>query len=293
MPVHFEFEAIGTKWVLDIHHHLSESSQKHLLHEIQLTISKFDSIYSRFNEDSFISKISKYPGAYKMPEYGFELFYIYQRFYEITDGKFTPLIGKILEDAGYDKKYSLKQKNALATPPPLHEAIYFDKHELVIKKDIQLDLGSSGKGHLIDIVSDFLKKNGFTSFIVDAGRDIYFSELKNSQRALSVGLENPVNTKQVIGVCRVKPNTAICCSSGNKRKWGKFHHIIDPHTLTSPQDVLATWVIAKSTILADTIATCLFFAKPETIFKHYDFGYVILYADFTVSKSENIDVELF
>ena len=111
-------------------------------------------------------------------------------------------------------------------------------------------------------------------------------------KPLKVGLENPTDFKQVIGVVEVN-NKSICASAGSRRKWGKFHHIIDPKNLKSPDKIIASWVIAKDTITADGLATCLFFTTPEKLLKYFEYEYFILFPDFTFKKSKNFGAELF
>ena len=103
----FEFEAIGTHWVIDIKEELSLEREALLLSIIKNRIDIFDKDYSRFREDSLVTKMSKESGEYKMPEDFNKMFSLYKKAYEITDGLVTPLIGQVLVDSGYDAEYSL------------------------------------------------------------------------------------------------------------------------------------------------------------------------------------------
>ncbi len=151
-----------------------------------------------------------------------------------------------------------------------------------------MDFGAGGKGYLVDIVSDLLVRHGSKSFCVDAGGDIF----KKGSDELKIGLENPQNTRQVIGVATIK-NQSICASAGNRRQWGDYHHIIDPHTLTSPRQILAPWVVAETALIADALATCLFLVSPDTLSPHYEFEYLIMNSDATITKSPHFKAELF
>ena len=113
-------------------------------------------------------------------------------------------------------------------------------------------------------------ENKIDKFWIDGGGDIY-----SYGTSLKIGLEHPANPEQVIGVVEIK-NQSICASSGNRRKWGKYHHIIDPEKLESADEVLATWVIASKAIIADSLATSLFLVSPEKLKKEFEFEYLIL-----------------
>ena len=69
---------------------------------------------------------------------------------------------------------------------------------------------------------------------------------------------------------------SIAGSAGNRRKWGRFSHIIDPFKIESPKEVKATWVVADTTLLADALATALFFVRPEILKQYFNFDYYIM-----------------
>jgi len=280
------FEAIGTQWVIDCFN--SFVKKEKILNILLDRSDSFDKTYSRFREDSLISEISKKKGRYNFPQDSQMLFALYDKLYKITDGKFTLLIGNTLSEAGYDKNYSLKP--GFIEKVPKDSEVYSWKYPvLTVEKPYILDFGGLGKGYLIDIFSNLLKENGINSFCVDGGGDMYCSNLSEPLR---VGLENPNENKQVIGVIDIN-NKSIAASSGNRRKWSKYHHIIDPDTLNSPDAVLASWAIAKDAITADGLATCLFLVSPQKLEKYFDFEYFILRPDFTFEKSKNFSAELY
>ena len=75
--------------------------------------------------------------------------------------------------------------------------------------------------------------------------------------------------------------------------WAQFHHIINPDTLASPRHILATWVVSDTTLLADGLATALFFTPPQNLRNHFDFEYAIVYADGHAEVSPQFPAELF
>ncbi len=280
------FEAIGTHWVIDCFS--APISQEETLSVISKRIEEFDKTYSRFRKDSLVWKISEKKGEYTFPPDAKDLFSLYNKLELITNGAFTLLIGKTLDEAGYDSDYSLKSK--IITKLPKSSEIYsFDYPNLLVRKPFILDFGGLGKGYLIDIIANLLLENGINIFTIDGGGDIYY---KNDEKSLSVGLEHPGNFKQVIGIAKIK-NQSIAASAGNRRAWDRFHHIINANSLKSPDKILATWVIADDAVTADGIATCLFFVSSEKLLKYFDFEYLILNPDYTFKKSKNFPAELF
>lgn len=283
------FEAIGTKWVIDIDSVLSSQERKKIGSNIKKRIGEFEQTFSRFIPESFIVKTGNTPGTYTLPPQAKKLFDMYESVYKITNGAFTPLVGSTLSQAGYDSHYTFTKSSYLKKPLSWEEALEYNFPTLVIRQPVTFDFGAAGKGYLIDIIADYLKQSGFVSFTIDGGQDIVHFNKTNSP--IRVGLEHPGNPEQVIGMVNIG-NESICGSSGNRRKWGEFHHIINPHTLRSPKDIIATWVIAENGLLADALSTCLFFSSPK-VFKKYSFDYVILYKDFSVDHSTSFKGELF
>lgn len=282
------FEAIGSHWVIDIFDFPKSLSPEKLEKIILDRIEIFDKTYSRFRKDSLVWRISEKAGEYKFPSDSKDLFALYDQLYKITDGAFTLLIGNTLSEAGYDSSYSLTPQE-IHKVPDISEIYSFDYPVLTIKKPYILDFGGLGKGYLVDVISNLLIENGIESFCVDGSGDIF---CKNLEKPVRVGLENPKDFKQVIGVVELN-NKSICASSGSRRKWDKYHHIIDPNTLKSPDKILSTWVVAKNAFTADAMATCLFLTSPKKLLKYFDFEYLILNSDFTISKSQNFSAELF
>ncbi len=285
----FAFEAIGTHWQIRLVEEVTSSAFSYLEEKIKSRIALFDMHYSRFRDDSLIAEMAREAGVYKLPADGPALLFLYERVYEITKGKVTPLIGSVMVEAGYDKDYSLVPKE-LHIPPTWDEVLHFDGTNLILKQPSLLDVGAAGKGYLIDIIGRLLLDEGYTSFMIDAGGDVIHRSSEGEKAR--IGLEHPLDTRKVIGVVSLG-NESICGSAGNRRRWGNFTHIIDPDTLTSPTEILATWVIADTTLLSDMLATCLFFVPPETLAPHFAFEYVIFRKNHSATYSNKLKLELF
>lgn len=279
------FEAIGTRWQID-----AGELSPFLISKIQDRIEEFDKNYSRFRQDSLISEMARKSGVYQLPLDAEPMLAVYRELYDLTDGRMTPLVGQMLVDAGYDSAYTLIQTAPLKAPPKWGDVIEIGEKTITLREPALLDFGALGKGYLIDIVAQVLREEGIATFSIDAGGDIIQEDVNGI--SLRVGLEKPDNDGEVIGVIDLL-NQSICGSAGNRRAWGKFHHIMDPRTLSSPRHIKALWVTAKTTLLADGISTALFFVEPEVLKGKYDFEYMILLPDNSFKKSEGFKGEIF
>lgn len=283
----FNFEGIGTKWQIDIYEEISPAKESALLSHIRNRIEIFDKNYSRFRDDSLVMQMAKIAGDFVLPADAEKMFALYHDLYKITGGLFTPFVGDMLADAGYDERYTLRQKKELIKAPAWEEVMEYEFPNLKIKKPAILDFGAGGKGYLVDLVGQVLEENGIQAYCIDAGGDI----LHKNKTAIRVGLENPENTSEVVGIYELQ-NKSICGSAGNRRAWGDFTHILNPKTGESPRNILAVWVVADTALLADALATCLFFV-PATTLSQYVFEYVLIYADHKLEKSPNFQGEMF
>lgn len=279
------FEAIGTHWDIQTDIKLSSEISKLIAARIEI----FDKTYSRFRDDSLMTKMSRHAGRYELPDDVGRMMELYEKMYHLTGGAVTPLIGQVMSDAGYDAEYSLQSK-PLSQPPKWEETIDFSSPVIDMKQPALLDFGAAGKGHLVDIIGELLETHGIQNYLIDAGGDI--RSRSTSVQDSRIGLEHPDNPEQVIGVAALN-NQSLCGSAGNRRQWENFNHMISPHTLKSPENIKAVWTTAETTMLADGMSTCLFFARPDVLLPAFKFEYVIVYADNSAIISPNFPGELY
>ena len=285
----FEFEAIGTTWKIDIEDNLPENKEVVLQKMIMDRIDDFDKNYSRFRKDSLVTKMSEEAGEFILPSDANKMILIYKQMYEITGGLVTPLIGQVLVDAGYDSEYSMNEKS-LKSPKKWEEVLKWNNPKLELSSPALLDFGAGGKGYLVDIVSELIEASGIKSYCVDAGGDMRHRNF--DKKTLRVGLENPDDTTEVVGVVKVF-NESLCGSAGNRRTWGNFHHIINPNDLSSPRNVKSVWCTSETTLLSDMLTTALFFVDASVLLQHFKFEYLVIYSDNSLVKSENFKAEIF
>ncbi len=275
------FSAIGTSWRITLPDIAPEVRGRVFL-LIQAYIETFEETFSRFRPNSFISRLARESGTFNLPPHGFELLEAYRFFFEKTSGAFTPLIGITLNDAGYDPSYRLTSRDEVRQAPPWDDRLTYTSTTMTTTMPLTLDFGGLGKGYLIDRVGELLERENIHSYCIDAGGDIRYRS--QTGEPLRVGLENPLDTTEVLGISDIYSGS-ICGSAGSRRAWKGYHHIINGKNATSPRDILASWVTAPTTLMADGLATCLFFSEAEA-FQGEQFSYAIVSSDGTGSMSE-------
>lgn len=288
-PRQLAFEAIGTHWDIQVSDDLSVDDWTFIRDQLEQRIEQFDKAYSRFRPDSLVTTWSRQAGRHQLPADGYKLLQFYDQLYQASHGKVTPLIGQTMVEAGYDAAYSLTARS-LTTPPDWDEIISYGTDFIELARPVWLDFGAAGKGYLIDIVGGILTAAGAKSYLINAGGDILYYSAERS--VLSVGLENPADTSEVIGVAQLQDG-GLGASSGAKRRWQEYHHIIDPTVLSSPQDILASWVMAADAMTADGLATALLLVPADQLKADFDFSYAILASDMSLTYDQGFSAEIF
>jgi thiamine biosynthesis lipoprotein len=260
----FTFESMGTSWTVTLWDELDPQVLENLRTTIIARATAFDHTYSRFIDDSLVWKIAKGAGTYEVPTDLVAMLRIYRSLYTPSMRKLNPLIGHTISDLGYDKDYSLEEKAVVRETPDFLDTLkIIDDTHIELKAEALIDLGALGKGYFVDRIAEYLREEGIEEYLVDGSGDIVYSK---NEGFIIAGLEDPEDQSKIIGTLELKGRGAFCASSGARRRWKGFHHTIDPESGTSPDEVLATWVIAKDASLADALATCLFFV-PEGNFR--------------------------
>ncbi len=284
------WQALGTHFTITIWDEREAFVLAHIAEGAEQHAHNFDALYSRFRTDSLITKLSTQIGLVTVPEALTAMLRVYTDLYVATQGKINPTIGFALADTGYDSGYSLAPKDTIRAVPAFTDAVTIvDDHHIDLHEYVLLDLGALGKGFLIDELYTMLHAAGIERFLVDGSGDIrYFSA---TNEPIACGLEDPRDPTKVIGVLYITGGS-LCASAINRRRWGDRNHYLDPHDVSSPQSVLATWVLADTAALADGLSSALFFMAPEALYA-YSFQYCIVNNEMRMKKSAGFAADFF
>lgn len=281
----WKFEAIGTTWQIDTDEPLAADVAAAVAHRI----GEFDAVWSRFRPDSAVSRIAVEGGSWVLGEESRALLDLYVDLHDATDGAVTPLVGRALADLGYDAGYSLR---SVAEPAavPSWDSFEWAYPMLVAHEPLLLDVGAAGKGCLVDLVAGVLTDHGVGRFTIDASGDL----LHRGDCALRVALEDPRDATRAIGVAELPAGQALCASATNRRSWGDgLHHVLDGRTGRPTEDIVATWVVAETCLLADGLATAQFLAEPEALVGRFRHEFVRMHAGGRVEWSPDFPGEVF
>lgn len=249
----WRFEAIGTVWEIGTPRPLPAGERD----AVREAIDDFDHTWSRFRDDSLVTALAAEPQEVPAPPDAGVMLDLYRALSDATDGAVQPLVGDSLSARGYDARYSLQDRGARPAVQDWAEQLAWDDGALALHAPALIDVGAIGKGRLVDVVHDLLGSLGHAERLVDAGGD-----LRLSGAPIRVGLEHPFDPTTAIGLA-VVADAALCGSAVNRRAWpgqhGGLHHVLDARTGEPVRTVAATWALAPEAMLADAVATALFF----------------------------------
>lgn len=281
---------MGTHWIVTLWDPLDDIAFERIRHDVIAMTHAFDETFSRFKPTSVVRTLTKQLGVVSVPRDLVAMLRLYERLNVLSNGACNPLVGFTLSDLGYDEQYSLRPKEQIRSVPQFREAVRIvDDEHLDMRQSTLIDLGALGKGYFVDKLSEYLKRIGIRRFLVDGSGDVFY---RTDGEPIRVGLEHPGDTSKVIGVVTMQTG-AMCSSAGSRRKWGSYHHTIDPRTITSPTDIIATWVMADTASLADGLATCVFLTDPDIYAKEFRYDYCVLNSAYRVKRSKGFSAELF
>jgi FAD:protein FMN transferase len=281
----FRFDGIGTGWEISTPVPLSPGQRSSVLAEVE----RYDSTWSRFREDSLVTRISVAPGQYELPPEATGLAALYRQLYTLSGGAMTPLIGESLERLGYDPHYSLQPRGEAAPPPAWDTVLEWRGASVRTTAPVVLDIGAAGKGQLVDLVAEQLRGHGVTDFFIDASGDL----LNGGQEPVQVALEHPYDPSKAIGTVALGSG-ALCASASNRRAWGDgLHHLLDGTTGAPVRTVVATWARAGTAMEADALATALFLVPAEDLERHFRFSWLKVFSNGSAEYSAEFEGALF
>jgi thiamine biosynthesis lipoprotein len=279
------FDAIGTRWMLTT----AEPMTAALLERVDAVIAAYDVLWSRFRDDSGVARIARGDSVDLGPTAP-PLLDLLEDLRVRTGGAVDPFVAASLDHLGYGPRGALRPADGFLPAPAA--ALGRDGTTVATTPPALLDVGSAGKGQLVDLVVAELAAAGHHDAVVDASGDLRVSGLP-----LRVALEHPFDPEAAVGVVEVQDG-AIAGSAVNRRDWSldggrRLHHVLDARTGRPVEAIAATWVLADTAMLADALATALFFVGPEALADGYAFRYVRMRTDGVADWSADLPGEVF
>jgi thiamine biosynthesis lipoprotein len=126
----------------------------------------------------------------------------------------------------------------------------------LLKPGMQITLNGLAQGYAADLALAALRARGIEHALVDMG-EYAAHGAGAAHRPWALGVADPRNPDAVLA--RLRPDGRCVATSGDYASWFTpdfvHHHIFDPATGESPQELASVTVVAPSAILADGLST--------------------------------------
>lgn len=260
---HFiEGQAQGTTF------HITYEGTKDYSHEVDSILKAFDLSLSGYIDNSIISRINNNDSTVKPDEWFTSVFNKSKEVYVTSDGMFDITVGPLVKAWGFLKDTTIKHDSAHIKE--LLQYVGMDKVRIengkVIKDNpnIVIDVNAIAQGFSVDVVSDFLEKQGSTNYLVEIGGELKAKGVNAKGKTWRIGIDKPEDGNQVAGAdlqTVVEITGKSLATSGNYRKFFvengvKYAHTINPKTgYPAKNTLLSATIIADDCITADAYAT--------------------------------------
>ena len=142
--------------------------------------------------------------------------------------------------------------------------------------EMEINLGSIGKGYALDCCSDLLEEAEIHDYIVHGGlSSIVARGSRHPQRTDSSGwrvaLRHPLKPEKRLAEIRLRDCALGTSGSANQffyHQGKRLGHILDPRTGQPADGVLSVTVLASTAAVADALATAFFVMGKEEAFRY-------------------------
>lgn len=269
-------------------------------------VKRIENVISDWIPTTPISEINRNAGI-KPVKVTQELFDLIERSIKIS----------ILTQGAFDISYASMDKiwkfdgsmKAMPTPEAIQKSvdkvgyknIILDKENLTIflkTEGMKLGLGGIGQGYIADKIKELLKSKGVLSGLVNVSGDISSWGKQPNGEQWKVGIKNPINKNKIFATFPLEDNAVE--TSGNYEKYVTFNgkrysHIIDTRTGYPATGLISVSIFAKTTELADALATGVFVLGKEVgmdlVNQLPGIGCIMVDENGKILASKNIDLK--
>jgi thiamine biosynthesis lipoprotein len=228
---------------------------------IAATFADAERCFSRFAEDSELSRLNRSTGPTVVSPLLFDALSRAGQHVDATRGLFDPAIGSDLLAAGYVRGFAphALDRGEPAQPARAHGtfadlAIDVATRTIHRPPGVLLDLGGFVKGWTTDRAARLLPATS----VIDAGGDAVLRGRGEDGEGWLLDVEDPFDTDRLVCTLRIA-DCAVATSGVTRRRWlaggQEQHHLIDPRTSKpSSSDVAQVTVLAPSAEEAEVLA---------------------------------------
>ncbi len=270
---------------------------KMLTNDIIKEIERNDNILNPYNVKSEISKINKLSlegnTNIAISKEIADLFSIGIEYSEHTEGRYDIALRELIELWGFGtREPSVPNdndiKNVLKNTGSHDVSIITnnDEYYLQVNRKVSFDLGSYGKGYILEKVKDILSIYDIENYLLNYGGDIILNGISKKNNPWVIAVKNPRDAYEQNQLIIQSTNASIITSGDYERYFMKndkrYHHILDATTGYPTYNSISVTIVADNPTEADILSTAAFILGTnffnENIFKNvfnYKQAYII------------------
>ncbi len=145
-----------------------------------------------------------------------------------------------------------------------YEKISVEDGKVVLPEKFRLDMGAVGKGIALDEIRELLEqKENVKGAVISVGGSILTYGSKPDGSAWNVGVVNPLNPSENVGILKLTGQWCVSTSGDYERyvevEGERYHHILNPDT-GKPADsgVRGITILTKDGLYSDALSTACF-----------------------------------
>ena len=276
--LHIQGQTMGTYYQVSYALSSEKSEDKQLLtNHLQTSIDQqlelVNDQMSTYRPQSELSLFNQSKDAYEVSDATIKVVKRALKVYQQSGGAFDVTVGPLVNLWGFgpDKKPNKVPSAELIEQTKQKigsQYLSIEGNQLVkAKPDLYVDLSSIAKGYGVDVIAEFLTKQGITNYLVDIGGELRASGTKLNKAPWTLAVERPEFGQNVQRLLHIGDNAIA--TSGDYRNYFEFDgirysHTIDPTTgRPINHKLVSVTVIDKSSMVADALATAITVLGPE------------------------------
>jgi thiamine biosynthesis lipoprotein len=228
--------------------------------EAQLSVFREDSEVSRLNRSAHLNSVSVEPRLFALFQQAAQIHRDTGGAYDITSGPLTKIWGFYRREGRVPEPADLA---ATMTRIGMQH-IDFDDSTCTVKfrqPDVEINLGSIGKGYALDRLAETLVTAGIESFLLHGGNSSVLARGSQQNACWQIGLRHPLAPDRRIGEFTLRNRALGTSGSGTQffeYEGRRYGHILDPRTGQPAEGTLSVTVAAPSGAQADALATAFY-----------------------------------
>ncbi len=250
-------------------YHLSYQSNDNLRAGVEAELHRVDSSLSMFNPASIISRLNRGEDV-EVDSLFATVFSLAEQVSANSGGAFDITVAPLVNAWGFGFKNGTLPDSAQVDSLLQHvgyQCVHLTADGRLQKDDegIILDCSAIAKGFGVDVVANYLRRQGVENFMVEIGGEVIVNGTNPKGEAWRVGINKPIDDSESISnelETVLSLSDCAMATSGNYRNYyttqdgRRVAHTIDPHTGYPVQhSLLSATVLAPTCAEADAYAT--------------------------------------